>query len=45
MAGLENVKNILAVNTDRRAPVFSYADYGMETDVATLVDALLSDDR
>lgn len=45
MAGLENVKNILAVNTDRRAPVFSYADYGMETDAATLVDALLSDDR
>lgn len=39
MAGLENVKNLVAVNSDPDAPVFKGADYGLAGDVLEVLEA------
>ncbi|HHW74107.1 MAG TPA: hypothetical protein GX744_02500 [Firmicutes bacterium] len=41
MAGLEGVKNIIAVNTDEEALIFKQADVGLLTDAPKLVEAML----
>lgn len=39
MAGLENVKNLVAVNSDPDAPVFKGADYGLAGDALEVLEA------
>ena len=39
MAGLENVKNLVAVNSDPDAPVFKAADYGLVGDALEVLEA------
>ena len=40
VVGLRYSKKILAVNSDRNAPIFSYSDYGFVGDSAQFVHAL-----
>lgn len=41
VAGLEGIQKLIAVNTDKKAPIFSYADYGIEGDAIALIEELL----
>lgn len=40
--GISGAKCIIAVNNDRKAPVFSYADYGIVADWEAFVDQMLA---
>lgn len=40
MAGCKNSKNILVINTDEEAPMFSYADYGIVGDLHEIIPAI-----
>lgn len=41
IAGIRNAKKIIAVNIDKRAPIFNYADYAVVSDVHNIVEKLL----
>lgn len=41
LAGMKNAKKIMAINTDKDAPIFKYADYGVVADVNEILDGLL----
>ena len=41
LAGMRNAKKIMAVNTDKDAPIFKYADYGLVADANEVIRALL----
>lgn len=43
MAGCKNAKNILAINTDEDAPIFSHADYGIVGDLHKVVPAIIEE--
>lgn len=40
IVGIEKADIVIAVNSDREAPIFDYADYGIVADVAEFVPAL-----
>ena len=42
LAGIKNARKIIAVNTDKDAPIFRYADYGVVTDVNRVIERMLS---
>jgi Electron transfer flavoprotein, alpha subunit len=41
LAGMQNAKTIVVVNTDREAPIFEIADFGVVGDVFTVVPQLV----
>ncbi len=41
--GMENAKKIIAVNTDKNAPVFNYSDIGIIGDARKIIDELLEE--
>ena len=41
IAGMNGAKTVIAVNTDRNAPIFSYADYGIEAGWEETADAMI----
>ena len=41
LAGIKNAKKIVAINCDKDAPIFRYADYGIVADVNAVIDRLL----
>ncbi|WP_195276495.1 electron transfer flavoprotein subunit alpha/FixB family protein [Anaerotruncus rubiinfantis] len=41
LAGIQGVKRIAAVNTDPKAPIFDYADYGIVGDLHRAIDLIL----
>ena len=43
LSGISGAKTIIAVNTDPKAPIFDYADYGIVGEWETVVDKLLED--
>ena len=43
MAGCKNCENILAINTDEEAPIFSHADYGIVGDLHKVVPAIIAE--
>ena len=40
MVGVRGAKKIVAVNTDRNAPIFASADYGSTDDAISIIDAI-----
>jgi electron transfer flavoprotein alpha subunit len=42
MAGCSNSRNIVAINTDRDAPIFRYARYGVVGDCHAIMPALIA---
>ena len=42
IAGIQNAKYIYAVNNDKLAPIFSFADAGVIADAMTVIDKLLN---
>lgn len=40
MVGLRSAKKIVAINTDRNAPIFSYADFGSTADALKVLEAI-----
>jgi len=40
MQGLKNVGKLIAVNNDKKAPIFSQADYGIEADCVEILTAM-----
>lgn len=40
LAGMQHVNNIIAINTNPRAPIFEVATYGIHADMHEIVDAL-----
>lgn len=45
IAGIRGAGTILAVNSDPRAPIFDYADYGIAADVGELLSCFLKNNR
>ena len=43
LSGISGAKTIIAVNTDPKAPIFDYADYGVVGNWETVVDKLLEE--
>ena len=43
MAGCRSSKNILVINTDENAPIFSHADYGVIGDLHEVVPAIIEE--
>ena len=43
ITGMENSKKIIAINTDKNAPVFNHADIGLVKDAASVLDELLKE--
>ena len=41
ISGMENSKKIIAVNTDKNAPIFNYSDIGIVDDAIKVIDELL----
>lgn len=41
ISGMENSKKIIAINTDKNAPIFEYADTGIVDDAIKIIDELL----
>ncbi len=41
LAGIKNAKKIIAINTDKDAPIFRYADYGVIADANEMIERLL----
>lgn len=41
VAGIRNARKIIAINSDRDAPIFNFADLGIVADVHEVMDALL----
>ncbi|VDZ02763.1 putative electron transfer flavoprotein subunit alpha [Escherichia coli] len=42
MVGGNGAKVIVAINKDKNAPIFNYADYGLVGDIYKVVPALIS---
>lgn len=42
ITGMENSKKIIAVNTDRNAPIFKFADFGIIKDANLVLDELIA---
>ncbi len=40
LAGIKNAKKIIAINTDKDAPIFRYADYGVIADANDVIERL-----
>jgi len=40
IAGMSSAHTVIAVNTDRDAPIFKYADYGVLADVSEFIDSI-----
>ena len=40
LAGIQNAKRIIAINTDKTAPIFSHADTGVIADAKKIIDKL-----
>ena len=38
IAGIQNAKNVIAINSDEKAAIFDYSDYGMISDVHDVVE-------
>ena len=43
LAGMSGSEKIIAINTDPKAPIFDYADYGIVADWETVIDKLLEE--
>ncbi len=43
LAGMSGSHKIIAINSDPKAPIFDYADYGIVGDWETVIDALLKE--
>lgn len=41
LAGIRNAQKIFAVNIDKNAPIFAYADVGLVADASSVIDSLL----
>ena len=41
LAGIQNAKKIIAINTDKSAPIFEYADIGVIADAREVIDKML----
>ena len=41
LAGIKNAKMIIAINTDKNAPIFHYANYGVVADVNRVLDCMM----
>ena len=42
MAGMSESKYIVAINTDKNAPIFDICDYGIVGDLKEIIPALVS---
>ena len=40
LRGLKSVKTLIAINTDKKAPIFRYAQYGIADDCVKMIDLL-----
>ena len=38
IAGMQKAGTVIAVNTDKDAPIFEYADYGIVGDIAEVIE-------
>ena len=45
IVGLSSAKTVIAVNSDRTAPIYKYSDYGVVEDIGVFIDKLLTDWR
>ena len=43
LAGMSGSEKIIAINTDPKAPIFDYADYGIVADWETVINKLLEE--
>lgn len=43
LAGIGGAETIIAINSDPKAPIFDYADYGIVGDWESVVDQLLKE--
>ena len=44
LAGMSGAEKVIAINSDPKAPIFDYADYGIIGDWETIIDKLLEED-
>ena len=44
LAGMSGSEKIVAINSDPKAPIFGYADYGIVGDWETVIDQLLKEE-
>jgi len=44
LAGMSGSTKVIAINSDPKAPIFDYADYGIVGDWETVIDALLKEE-
>ena len=43
LAGMSGAEKVIAINSDPKAPIFDYADYGIVADWETVIDKLLEE--
>ena len=43
LAGMSGAETVIAINSDPKAPIFSYADYGIVADWEAVIDKLLEE--
>ena len=44
LAGMSGSETVIAINTDPKAPIFDYADYGIVGDWETIIDQFLEEE-
>ena len=44
LAGMSGAETVIAINSDPKAPIFDYADYGIVGDWETIIDQLLEEE-
>ncbi|MBR2616424.1 MAG: electron transfer flavoprotein subunit alpha/FixB family protein [Clostridia bacterium] len=45
LAGMNGAETVIAINSDPKAPIFDYADYGIVGDWEAVIDALLEEEQ
>ena len=43
LAGMSGAETVIAINSDEKAPIFDYADYGIVGDWESVIDKLLEE--